>query len=75
LSYYERSPSIPGQPPDNVDFVVMCENGLSGLSDVPLNTGIPEMILNIEKTPTWSKLATLSDPNGKLVLIYKKSAL
>jgi hypothetical protein len=75
LSYYERSPSVPGQPPDNVDFVVMCENGLSGLSDLPLNPGIPEMILNIEKNPTWSKLATLSDPNGKLVLIYKKSAL
>jgi hypothetical protein len=53
----------------------MCENGLSGLSDLPLNPGIPEMILNIEKNPTWSKLATLSDPNGKLVLIYKKSAL
>lgn len=75
LSYYERSPSVPGQPPDNVDLVVMCENGLSGLSDLPLNSGIPEMIFNIEKNPAWSKVATLGDPNGKLVLIYKKSAL
>jgi hypothetical protein len=75
LSFYERSPSIPGQPPDNVDFVVMCENGLSGLSDLPLNPGIPEMILNIEKNPTWSKVSTLSDPNGKLVHIYKHTAL
>jgi hypothetical protein len=75
LSFYERSPSIPGQPPDDVDFVVMCENGLSGLSDLPLNPGIPEMILNIEKNPAWSKVATLSDPNGKLVHIYKRSAL
>jgi hypothetical protein len=75
LSYYERPPSTAGRPPINVDFVVMGESGLLGMSDLPLNSGISEMIANIESDSMWSKVQSLHDPNGKIVTIYKKSNL
>jgi hypothetical protein len=75
LSYYERPPSTAGRPPQNVDFVVMGESGLLGISDLPLNSGISEMIANIESDSMWSKVQSLRDPNGKIVAIYKKSNL
>jgi hypothetical protein len=75
LSYYERPPSAPGQPPRNVDFVVLGEPGLLGMSDLPLNSGLSQMISNVESDSVWSKVETLHDPNGKKLTIYKKVGL
>jgi len=75
LSYYERPPTTPGHPPSGVDFVVMGAPGLMGMSDLPLNPGLSEMIANIEGDPAWTKLQTIPDPKGNNLIIYKKTAL
>ena len=75
LSYYERPPVSTAQPPPGVDFVVLAEPGLLGMSDLPLNSGLPAMIATIEADPSWRPVGRMTDPAGKKTTIYRKTAL
>ena len=75
LSYYERPPTSTAQPPPGVDFVVMAEPGLLGMSDLPLNSGLPAMIATIEADPSWQPVGMMTDPAGKKTTIYRKTPL
>ena len=73
FSYYEHPPVIKNQPPSDMDFVVLYPPKTMGISDLPLNNDIIDMLKYTAATPEkWRLFAEIPDPNGLKVMLYKK---
>jgi len=74
FSYYEHSPTLKNEPPNDMDFIVLYPPETMGISDSPLNKDINEMMRRTAAMPeTWLLFGEIPDPNGNMVLLYKKA--
>ena len=74
FSYYEHSPTLKNEPPNDMDFIVLYPPETMGISDSPLNKDINEMMRRTAAMPeTWLIFGEIPDPNGNMVLLYKKA--